>query len=105
MRGFDLAVEAAKSSNVINSQHGCVILGPRDAILASASNRKVRCRAPGLFTEHAEEAAIRMVRAKDVPLIKCMYVTRVNGNRSSMPCWRCRLRIEQLKGSFPIYYT
>lgn len=103
--GLALACAAAKMSNVESAQHGCVVLGPRDVVLAAASNRRVKRREPGLFTEHAEEAALRRVRQKDRALIARMYVTRANGNGFSMPCGRCRMRIEQMPTCFPVYYT
>ena len=114
-----LALEAAKSSNVKSSQHGCVIFGDRNKVLAAGSNRQVKQHSreycmrtvPAnltgtILTVHAEETALRQLKRSDRNRVKCVYVGRLHSSSEvslSLPCARCQMRMRDL--NVPVYYS
>ena len=116
-----LTLEAARNSNVKSSQHGCVIFGDRNKVLATGSNRQVKQHSreycmrttpadlnDTLLTVHAEETALRQLKRSDRGRVKCVYVGRLHSSTEvstsmSLPCARCQMRMRALK--VPIYYS
>lgn len=102
---INLARYIAQKSLVRKSRHGCVIVGRRGRILASACNVLTKRRtACGQFTLHAEEVALHKIGARALRSVISVYVTRINGSHMySRPCPRCTPRIAAL--GVPVYYT
>ena len=103
---MNMARDIAEHSTVRSSQHGCVIVGRRDCVLACACNAQCshlkRC---GIYTLHAEELAVRMLGSrKRRARVVAVYVARLRGRHvHSHPCSRCARRVTALGA--PVYYT
>lgn len=100
---YDLAIESAYKSSVVKSKHGCSLIGERNgklSVLATECNRVVMGH-PGIYTMHAEEAALEKIGNTRAT---AALIVRVGTHSSSKPCQRCMKKLIN-KNINRIYFT
>ena len=102
-----VALRTAEQSHVVSSKHGCAIYGLRGKLLAVGHNKHIPINENRtIFTLHAEEVAMNLVRKRDIPMIREVYVARAGQNCYSRPCSRCQALFQKNIGTnVRVYYT